>query len=165
MKTKQEGDATWCKTCDSYTKYKDVCAVYGKDNPNYGSKRSEATKEKMRKSSRRNENNSSWKGNNAGYGAIHLWVKKHWPDGIPKYCSICKMPVDCNECRRKIKLDLCNISLTYSPETYNRDFKNWFWACRSCHIRYDDRNRLRGRHYVKRDSQTGRWVMNENEML
>jgi len=27
MKTKQEGDATWCKTCEAFTVYKDVCAV------------------------------------------------------------------------------------------------------------------------------------------
>ena len=39
---------------------------------------------------------------------------------------------DYNICRENKKLELAN-----KTGVYNRDFKNWFWLCRSCHRKYD----------------------------
>jgi translation elongation factor EF-1alpha len=40
-------------------------------------------------SKRTEEKHQNWKGDNAGYHAIHKWIKKH--KGYPKYCESCGM--------------------------------------------------------------------------
>lgn len=104
----------------------------GKGNPMWGKKRPEQT----------GPLNPSWAGDNVGYDSLHRWVKNNWPNPISVTCSICKL---------KKKLELCNISKWHNPLTYTRDFGNWFWACHSCHIIYDQKGR-------KRDPITGRFV-------
>jgi NUMOD3 motif len=76
------------------------------------------------------ESHANWKDDDVGYKALHDWLRNHWPEGIPKYCSVCGLEKD---------LELCNISPTPNPKTYNRDFKNWFFACNLCHRRTDGR--------------------------
>ncbi|HEY5630589.1 MAG TPA: hypothetical protein VIR31_00535 [Nitrososphaeraceae archaeon] len=73
------------------------------------------------------EKNPLWRGNGVSCGPLHVWIKRNWPDGIPKTCS---------ECHLEKKLQLCNISQTYNPQTYNRDFSNWRFLCFSCHKRH-----------------------------
>jgi hypothetical protein len=75
------------------------------------------------------ENNGQWKGDNVSKGsALHAWVRRHL-----------LKPDICPFCNRQIKLELCNISKEYNPETYTRDFKNWFYACHRCHMTTDGR--------------------------
>jgi hypothetical protein len=76
------------------------------------------------------ESHANWKDDDVGYKALHDWLRNHWPEGIPKYCSVCGLEKD---------LELCNISPTPNPKTYNRDIKNWFFACNLCHRRTDGR--------------------------
>lgn len=74
------------------------------------------------------ELNGLWKGDSVGKTALHMWVRRY----IPK-------PNTCDECKIKPPLDLANISNKYNPKTYTRDFKNWLWLCRSCHMKIDGR--------------------------
>lgn len=85
---------------------------------------SEKQKEHLKKlnQNQKNENNRNWKGNKAGYKAIHLWVRAHLEK--PKICPICKE----REVREVANLD----------GKYSRDLNTWKWLCRSCHLRMDD---------------------------
>lgn len=63
----------------------------------------------------------SWKGDWVGNDALHDWVRKENP---PPQC--------CSFCNKEKKLDLAN-----KEGIYDRNFKNWMWLCRKCHINYD----------------------------
>lgn len=81
------------------------------------------------------KNNPQWKGDKAGNGAIHKWIKSHY-----------KKPELCQVCKSKPPYDLANISPSYNSETYTREFSNWEWLCRKCHMIKDGRmNRLHGK--------------------
>ena len=64
-----------------------------------------------------------WKGADAGYAAIHMWIKKYW--GAPDHCDICG-------CKVATRFEWCNID-----KQYRRGREDWFQACTSCHRRYD----------------------------
>ena len=72
----------------------------------------------------RGENNAQWKGEEAGYGSIHDWVKLRL--GKPNYCQHCKAT-------DKKKYEWANIS-----KKYKRDLNDWIRLCVSCHDEYDD---------------------------
>lgn len=93
----------------------------GKNHPNYGKKHSEITKKRM-SFSLSNEKNPAWKGNNAGYKAIHLWVQKNKLKS--EVCEICG--------KRKNHLELANKS-----GEYKRDINDFMWLCKPCHINFD----------------------------
>lgn len=97
----------------------------GKLNPFYGKKLSEEQRKKLRESllgKYTNEKNKSWKGDNAGYSAIHIWVRKYLPK--PELCIICNLVVP---------REVSNIS-----GNYIRDLKDWQWVCHRCHMHYDN---------------------------
>ncbi|MCJ7805710.1 NUMOD3 domain-containing DNA-binding protein [Patescibacteria group bacterium] len=105
----------------------------GKDNPMYGRRHSEATREKMRQASLGSKN-VMWKGNNVGYISLHLWVRSHKPK-----------PVLCECCQLKPPFDLAAINGEYS-----RNLDNWEWLCRSCHMKKDGRlDKLPKRQAIK----------------
>lgn len=85
---------------------------------------SEKQKQHLEKlnANQKNENNRNWKGNKAGYKAIHLWVRAHLPQ--PELCVKCHK----NKSREVANLD----------GKYTRDLKTWIWLCRSCHLRMDN---------------------------
>jgi hypothetical protein len=74
------------------------------------------------------ESNPSFKGKEAGYAAIHAWVRRRKLK--PKLCENCKT---------EPPRDLANTS-----GKYLRDLEDWKYLCRRCHMDSDDRNnRLR----------------------
>jgi len=83
------------------------------------------TKEHKKKLGRSKEGskNPKWKGNNAKYNALHIWVR-----------SRKKKPEFCENCNKKPPYDLSNIS-----GKYKRDVKDWEYLCRSCHMKRDGR--------------------------
>jgi len=83
-------------------------------------KHSKETKEKISQSQIADKNHK-WKGDNAGYTAIHIWLRNH--NQQPEVCEICRKPG---------KLELSCID-----HTYIRDIENYQWVCRSCHTKYD----------------------------
>ena len=70
-----------------------------------------------------NETHSQWKGDEVKYRALHQWVRKNKPK--EQYCEHCK--------QEKI-LELAN------KGEYNRNFDNYVWLCRSCHLKMDRKN-------------------------
>jgi len=94
----------------------------GKDHKGFEGKRhSKETRELMSKN-RKDKNNSNWKGDKAGYKAIHIWVNKNKLK--PKQCEVCGGYTD--------DLDLSNIS-----GDYKRDVNDYEYICRSCHWKKD----------------------------
>ena len=67
------------------------------------------------------EKNHKWRGDDVKYRALHQYVRKYNPP-----------PKICDNCREERKLDLANIT-----GIYNREFVNWKYICRKCHIRLD----------------------------
>ena len=86
-----------------------------------GFRHSEKTKKKMAVA-HLGDKNGMWKGDNAGYYALHRYVEVRLPK--PDLCSCCGL--------RK-PYDLANKGI------YNRDLKNWEWLCRKCHMEKDGR--------------------------
>lgn len=84
---------------------------------------SEETREKMRLAANRGEKNHMWKGNNVGYDAVHNWVRKHMSQS-----ELCEM------CKKAPSYDLANVT-----GSYTRDFSNWQYLCRKCHMESDGR--------------------------
>jgi hypothetical protein len=73
------------------------------------------------------EKNPQWKGDEVKYGGLHDWVKRH----LPK-------PEKCQTCGIKLPHDLSN-----KTGIYNRELINWWWLCRSCHMKHDYKNGTR----------------------
>ncbi len=67
--------------------------------------------------------NGQWKGDEVGYSALHEYIKHYLPK--PKLCSCCK---------NEGYVELCNIS-----GLYKRNFSDWKWLCRRCHMKDDNR--------------------------
>lgn len=66
-------------------------------------------------------NNPQWKDDNVGYNALHGWVKRHL-----------SKPELCQNCNNSKPYDLANIT-----GVYNREFSNWKYLCRRCHMILD----------------------------
>jgi endogenous inhibitor of DNA gyrase (YacG/DUF329 family) len=69
------------------------------------------------------KNNPKWTGDSVSYNALHTWINTH----LPK-------PLKCECCNEDKKLDAANIS-----GEYKREFSDWKWLCRSCHMKDDNR--------------------------
>lgn len=70
------------------------------------------------------ESNPNWKGDDiVDIDALHIWLRRRLTP--PKLCCIC---------HENPPLDLAN-----RTGIYNRDFKNWYWLCRRCHMISDGR--------------------------
>ncbi len=68
------------------------------------------------------KDNHNWKGNKAGYHAIHLWIKRNY--GKAKVCIKCKSTEN---------VEWANIS-----GKYKRDILDYIQLCKACHCKYDD---------------------------
>jgi NUMOD3 motif len=98
----------------------------GKNNYWFGKKRSEEWKKRVSdkmKNTRLGKNNPAWRGDNVGYINLHVWVKTYLPR--PKFCQ---------KCNERPPYDLANIT-----GIYNREFENWAYLCRRCHVKSDGR--------------------------
>lgn len=98
-----------------------------------GKTHSLATKEKISATSRSrgvhaDANNTQWKGDAAGYAAIHKWLyDRKERTGICELCG--HEPIDKNG---RISTDFANIS-----GDYRRDVEDYIEVCRSCHRWWD----------------------------
>lgn len=86
--------------------------------------RSEEFKQRMRqklvgqKYGKKGSESPAWKGDKVGYYSLHRWIRENWPS--PELCQMCNI---------KKAYDLANIT-----GIYNRDFSNWQYLCRRCHL-------------------------------
>ena len=88
-----------------------------------GQKRTAETKNKQRLI-HLGDKNPMWKADEVGYNALHAWVNRNLKK--PDTCELC------NEVKEW--LDLANVT-----GIYNRDFNNWQYLCRKCHMESDGR--------------------------
>ncbi len=86
----------------------------GKKNPMYG---------------KVDELSPSWKGDDAGYQAIHLWVRNNKPK-----------VTHCEKCNCTKKLEISNIS-----GKNKRDIKDYEWLCIPCHRNKDNKKGFIGK--------------------
>jgi hypothetical protein len=94
----------------------------GINNPFYGKTHSIEHRKKIAES-HTGINNKTWKGDDVCINALHIWVKRHfWK---PRLCQKCLLVPP---------YDLANIT-----NIYKRDFKNWRYYCRRCHLLSDGR--------------------------
>lgn len=91
-----------------------------------GSQHIKKAKEKISKSlyGKRGKFARRWKGDLAGYVAIHIWLKKNYEK--PKKCE----NINCS--RKYKRIEWASISGQNS-----RDIKDYLGLCTSCHRRYD----------------------------
>ena len=74
----------------------------------------------------RGVNHGHWKGDDAGYRAVHIWVWNNW--GAPEVCAFC------GEAKTgKREMHWCNLD-----KQYRRVREQWIPACASCHKQYDN---------------------------
>lgn len=73
------------------------------------------------------EESPNWKADKVGNEGLHKWLKQH----LPK-------PDLCQDCNIKSAYDLANIT-----GVYTRDFSNWKYLCRGCHMKLDYANGIR----------------------
>ena len=106
----------------------------------YGKHLSEKSKERLRLKLAGKyvaDLNGAWKGYDAilESHSLHQWIRRRLPQ--PDVCPICKV-------KPSYPFDLANIT-----GTYNRDFINWQYLCRKCHMRFDIEKgtRKKGDHY------------------
>src|ERR1051325_5865497 len=83
-----------------------------------------AMKYKKKSLSKLGEKNSMWSGDEVSYKAVHRWVRNHLPSRSG--CQMCG--------QTKSYYDLANVTGIYS-----RDFINWQYLCRLCHMISDGR--------------------------
>ncbi len=86
-----------------------------------GRKHSEETKNKLR-----GENSVFWKGEDAGYGAMHDWVRKE--KGVPQKCDLCGT------------IEKRRYHWANKNHKYRRILSDYFRACVPCHKKYDKKN-------------------------
>jgi len=79
------------------------------------------------------KNHWSWKGDNIGYGAIHMWLSNNY--GQPNTCEMCGLVGDSN----------INWALLKEKQ-YERNRENFWRLCDKCHIKYDG---IKGKRFIK----------------
>lgn len=76
------------------------------------------------------EKNGMWKGDKAGYVAIHAWIKRH--KGSTKVCEHCN----------KEKTIPRSIQWANIDHKYSRNLEDWISLCAKCHKKHDIENNL-----------------------
>ena len=82
------------------------------------------SKEINAKKASKGEKNPMWKGNEASYYAIHIWVNSH--KGKPQKCA------DCGATSSERKLEWSNVD-----HQYKRDINDYVARCVPCHRQHD----------------------------
>jgi hypothetical protein len=83
---------------------------------------------------------SWWKGDDAGYEAIHRYLRQHFPK-----------TGTCEQCGIKARTDYALIK----GRTYSRDRSDYRELCRRCHIGYDEIGGSRWRGVITGRQQAG----------
>ena len=95
---------------------------------------------------------SKWKGQNASYGTIHIWVRKKL--GRPKFCEMCGT----ESSPRFEWADKSGKCL--------RNLDNWLRLCRSCHNKFDDIiNKARKTRLKKNVKNNARYKKTDSNMV
>lgn len=108
------------------TKEKMRLSKLGPKNPMFGKHLSVEHKRKLSESASQSDSmNNNWKGDSAGYSAIHRWI--HRKLGMPKLCENCGFSSENGR-----QFGWANLS-----HEYKRDLSDWMRLCISCHNKFD----------------------------
>jgi len=109
---------------------------------NKGKNMSQDFKDKIRKSlvGKTGEQSRNWKGDKAGYVALHMWIVKNYGN------ANCCENVDCKSKNPK-RFEWANIS-----GEYKRDREDYIMLCPSCHRKKDKGNYCKNGHYLSEDN-------------
>ena len=102
-------------------------SLLGDKNPMYGKHHSVEHKKKVSDKMQgihKGESNPQWKGDKAGYSALHKWVRRNF--GTPKKCEWCGLD-DKHRMYHWATID----------GQGGRDRSNWLRLCVPCHKKYD----------------------------
>lgn len=80
-----------------------------------------------------NEKSNNWKGDEVGYFALHLWIRKRL--GKPSNCSCCGINGKYTFMKNGVKR--WSIEWANKSGNYLRVFSDWIKLCRKCHKQYD----------------------------
>ena len=85
----------------------------------------------------RGKKNGIWKGDNAGYNAIHIWLRTNF--GKPNKCKnkLCIYPRT-NKGGKKLEKPKMFQWALLKGKRYSHNRKNFIMLCVSCHKKYDD---------------------------
>ena len=107
-------------------------AIAYKDRPGNNKGKTWKLKESIRKKMSRNmirrgtfknERNPMWRGDDVGYQALHIWIRRN--KGKPIRCEHCGSETE-------KKYEWANKS-----HKYKRDLDDWIRLCTKCHKKYD----------------------------
>ena len=90
------------------------------------------------KEKRKGEGNPNWKGDEVSLTGMHIWIRRNFEE--KKECEYC------GTINAK-RYDWINLNHQYS-----RDRRFWKRACRSCHMKYDYKMKLR--KHIKHSKET-----------
>ena len=82
----------------------------------------------LKKGDTKGKNNTNWKGDDASYYAIHIWVKNN--KGNPEKC------IKCGKIG-KVVGNKWNIDWSNIDHKYNRNLDDYQGLCHKCHCEYD----------------------------
>ena len=92
-----------------------------------------------------NEKHPLWKGDNAGYTSLHIWLRKNYPP--PKSCQRCGI--------KKKRLELsCN-------GKYSRNIEDYEYICKKCHFKKDGIQKV----LVKHGEECGRSKLTKKQVI
>lgn len=94
-------------------------AKYSRGRPNSG-----RFKKGLKRPDYSEEKSPTWKGEKAGYSALHYWIRNKL--GRPSICFHCKRT-------DQKRYEWANIS-----GKYKRDVTDWIRLCKKCHTKLDD---------------------------
>jgi hypothetical protein len=82
------------------------------------------------------EENKCWKGDKAGYGAKHMWVRKMFGQAKNYSCMFCGFKGE-----KGRRIEWANIS-----GKYRREPKEWTTLCKKCHAAFDSMKCRKANH-------------------
>lgn len=78
----------------------------------------------------------NWKGDKAGYHAIHIWINKEWGKAVLCENTECVYPRK-NAARSWVKKPRRYEWALKRGRTYTRHREDYYQLCKSCHAKYD----------------------------
>ena len=84
---------------------------------------------RLRKVIKKGQDSPNWMGNKPSYAALHIRIKKVL--GKPKLCKHCKTTT--------AKL----YDWASKSRKYTNDIKDWIRLCRKCHVKYDEKYKIK----------------------
>lgn len=141
MEKRKANSGSFCKGCTPWNKGKKLSKIHRKNlsTSHIGFKQSSETIEKRVKQFR-GKNHWNWK-DDPTYVSLHTWVYSNFGKATKCEMPGCKYPKVID--KGKILDKPSRFEWSNKTGKYDRDRKNWWQLCPSCHRKYDYKNNIR----------------------